>query len=216
MNNILEYEKMIYKVISKYCFYYDKEDLYQVGMIGLKTAFNKFKDTNTAKFSTYAYLYIKGEVLKFIREDKVIKVSPELISLNIKVNRTRDLLSHRLMKEVSNLDVALFLGIDEYLVDECMMASERVKSLDFVLNEDEKELTLYDSNSYIEVGYNAEIIDLNDQISLLNDEEQRLINCRYFEDLSQADTSIALGISQVQVSRYEQKILRKLKNKLVA
>ncbi|MEG0994764.1 MAG: sigma-70 family RNA polymerase sigma factor [Bacilli bacterium] len=213
--DILQYEKLVYSIINKYSYYYDKEDLYQVGMMGLKKAFDKFKDTNTSKFSTYAYLFIKGEVLKFIREDKSIKVNNDLLSLNKKINIIREMLSHKLMKTVTNCEIALYLNIDESLIDECIMACEMVKSLDFVVNEDEKELNLYDSVNYVEKGYDEEILDLKNQLGLLNSNEQRLIQYRYFEDLNQEDTSTILGISQVQVSRCEKKILEKLKNRLV-
>ena len=120
------------------------------------------------------------------------------------------------MREVTTSELSQFLGIDENLIDEAMLSSDFVKSLDYDLNDDEgKDLTLYDSIKYEESGYNSDLIDLHDSLQTLNDDEKKLIKYRYFDDRTQSDISSELGISQVQVSRTEAKILQKLKNKLI-
>ena len=88
MDNILEYEKLVKSICNRYCKYDDFDDLYQVGMIGLINAKKKYKENKNTKFSTYAYYYILGEVTKYIRENRLIKISPEIIKLS-KKNRKR-------------------------------------------------------------------------------------------------------------------------------
>ena len=97
------------------------------------------------------------------------------------------------------------------------MAKEFVLSLDYALSDDEgKELNLYDTVSYQERGYDSEILDLKEAILQLEPTEQKIIQYRYFDDMTQSETSKILGINQVKVSRDEAKILKKLKSELVA
>lgn len=209
-----DYDRLIYSIINKYSYFGDVEDLYQVGVMGLLKAFDNYKSSFDTKFSTYAHTYILGEVLKYIRENKVLRASRDLVKLNNRVEKTRDLLMQKLMREVSNSEIANFLDIDESLINEAIVANSYVKSLDYELNEEGKELNLYDSISYEEKGYSSDVIDLKDSLDSLSDEERKIIRYRYFDDRTQSDISNELGLSQVKVSRYESKILRKLRNKL--
>ena len=99
---------------------------------------------------------------------------------------------------------------------EAIDATESIKSLDYELNDEGKELNLYDSIWYEEKGYNDEILDLKDASNDLDEDEKKLISLRYFQDKTQAQTSKELGMTQVQVSRCESKILVKLNHKLSA
>ena len=83
---LMDYEKLIYSVIHNYKNYYDLEDLKQVGYIALLKACKNYSADKNTKFSTYAYLYIKGEVLKYVREDRAIKVNRDLIKLSSSIN----------------------------------------------------------------------------------------------------------------------------------
>lgn len=211
-----DYANMIYKIAHKYSFGSDFEDLCQVGQIGLMKAYEKYDASYGSDFSSYAYIYIKGEILKYIRENKVIKVSKDLISLNKSVSNAREVLTQKMMRTPTNEELALFLEIPEEKITEASMATEYVRSLDYELNDDGKELTMYDSVRYDEKGYSDEILDLREQLLQLPEEEQKLIFVRYYEDKSQQETSEILGMSQVQVSRHENKILTKLKTKLAS
>lgn len=212
---ISDYEKLVYSIINKYCFFGEIDDLYQVGMMGLLKACENYKSEYNAKFSTYAHTYILGEVLKYIRDNKALRTSRDLIKLNSRIEKTRELLSQKLMREVSNLEIANFLEVDVLLVDEAIIACNHVKSLDYELNDEGKELNLYDSIVYDEKGYNSEIIDLKDSLSSLDEEEKKIIKYRYYDDKTQSEVSNELGMSQVQVSRKEAKILQKLRRDLV-
>lgn len=211
-----DYVNMIYKIAHKYSFGSDFEDLCQVGQIGLMKAYEKYDVSYGSDFSSYAYIYIKGEILKYIRENKVIKVSKDLLSLNKSVSNAREVLTQKMMRTPTNEELALFLEIPEEKITEASMATEYVRSLDYELNDDGKELTMYDSVRYDEKGYNDDILDLREELSRLPEEEQKLIFARYYEDKSQQETSEILGMSQVQVSRHENKILTKLKTKLAS
>lgn len=211
-----DYTKMIYKIAHKYCFGNDFEDLCQVGQIGLLKALDNFKPEMGSDFSSYAYMYIKGEILKYIRENKLIKVNKDLISLNKSINNAKEILTQKMMRVPSDSELALFLEIPEEKIEEAYLATEYVRSLDYELNDDGKELTMYDSISYEEKGYNDNILDLKQEINNLEENERKLIVARYYEDKSQQETSKILGMSQVQVSRNEAKILTKLKTKLAS
>lgn len=216
MDILMENERLVYSIIKKYEHYYDKEDLYQVGMIGLMNAYRHFDESYQVKFSTYAFPYILGEVSKYIREDKSIKVSKDMLKLNRKIEQTKDLLSQKLMREPTDTELSLFLEIDEKKIVEARNATEFVRSLDYCLTEEGKELNLYDSIKKEEKSYDANILDLKKEMTQLNQEERELLNSRYFEEMTQQETSKVLGMSQVQVSRKETKILMKLRDKLIA
>ena len=211
-----DYTNMVYKIAHKYCFGGDFEDLCQVGQLGLLKAYENFNPEKGSDFSSYAYMYIKGEILKYIRENKVIKINKDLITLNKSITNAREVLTQKMMRVPTNSELALFLEIPEEKITEAYMATEYVRSLDYELNDEGKELTLYDSISYEEKGYNDNILDLRKELEKLPDNERKLIIARYYEDKSQQETSDLLGMSQVQVSRNEAKILTKLRTKLVS
>lgn len=202
MDELLEYDGLIYSIISRYK-RYDKEDLYQVAMIGLIDALKHYKNDYNTKFSSFAYYYIVGEVNKYIRENSCIKVSRNLVELKKKVLKAKEEISQRLGREATNLEISLYLEVDENLVDEALISTDEVASL---------EDSYLDPMSYDNTS--AEILDLKNELEKLPEKEKQLIYARYFEELTQSETSDVLGISQVQVSRNEAKILNKLKTRL--
>lgn len=203
MEKLLDYEGLIYSIISKYSSRFDKDDLYQVGMIGLIDAYKHYDNSYDTKFSTFAYYYIVGEVNKYIRESSSLKVSKNLVNLKKKVLKTKDVMTQKLGREPTNLELSLYLEVDEKLIDMSFIATDEVDSLDDIY----EEAKTYDKTS-------AEILDLKNEIMMLSEEEKKLIFMRYYEDLTQSETSDVLGMSQVQVSRNETKILKKLKTRL--
>lgn len=211
------YSRLIYSIARRYSYGNDLDDLYQVGMTGLIKAYEKYDASYGTKFSTYATKYVLGEVLKYVRENKLIKINKETINLGKSINRAREVLSQKMMREPTTSELSLFLEIDEKMVQDAIIATEYVKSLDYDLSNDEdKELNLYDSLAYEEKGYSDNIIDLKIELEKLSEFEQNLIRSRYYEGRSQQEVSNELGISQVQVSRVENKILTKLKTKLAS
>ena len=203
MEGLLEYDGLIYKIISKYSKRYDRDDLYQVGMLGLIDAYKHYNSSYDTKFSTFAYYYIVGEVNKYIRENSSLKISRNIIELKKKILECRDVMTQKLGRAPSNLEISLYLDVDISLIDSALVATDEVASIDDNIN----LIKSYDDTS-------PEVLDLKGELNKLSSEEKRLIYARYFEDLTQSETSNILGMSQVQVSRSESKILKKLRENL--
>lgn len=218
MEHILKYEKLVSKIASNYSSYSSFEDLKQVGMIGLLKAVDNYKENNNTKFSTYAYMWIKGEILEYLRNDKNIKVSRELIALSREVDICTDMLRQKFNREPSISEIAFCLEKDEASIIDAITSREFVLSSDYAINKDEegKNVNLYDTVPYYEMGYEADILDLHFALEQLPDEERKIINLRYFEDKTQSEVSKELGTNQVSVSRSESKILQKLRQNIAA
>lgn len=214
MEELLQYENLVRSIVNQYGNRNDKEDLYQVGMMGLMKAYRNYDEKQETKFSTYAYYYILGEVTKYIRENKVIKVSKDLIKLNKSIERAKEVMSQRLGRIPTDTEVALFLEIDEEKIKQASIATNEIKSLDYCYEEEQNNL--YNSIKVEDKSTDESILDLRTELSNLSKEERGLIIDRYFEEMTQLETSKKLGLSQVQVSRQETKILRKLKRRLEA
>ncbi len=208
-------QNLVYGIANQFRNYHQKEDLYQVGKMGLIKAYQNFDDTKGAKFTTYAFPYVLGEMRKLIREDKSYKVSREITKLNLKIEKAYILLSQKIMREPTSFELASYLEIDEELVNQAILSSYGVKSIDEPLNQEGKEVTLNDiipNQNELDIDM---LIALKDSLEQLNEEERFLIEKRYFHDLTQSETANLLGINQVQVSRNEKKVLTKLRKYLV-
>ena len=200
MDTILDYEGLIYSVINKYPSRFDHDDLFQAGMLGLVDAYKHFDPSVSVKFSTYAYYYIVGEVNKYIRESCSLKISKDLINLKKKILQVTDIMTQKLGRVPSSLELSLYLDVPLEDVDSAIIATDEITSID------EK----YDSLKYFD-NINADLLDLHDSIDKLSDDERNLIIARYYDGMTQNEASKILGISQVQVSRNEAKILKKLR-----
>ena len=203
MEELLEYDGLIYSIINKYPKRYDREDLYQAAMIGLIDAYKHYNSKYDTKFSTFAYYYIVGEVNKYIRENSSLKISKNLIDLKKKIIKTKEIMSQKLGREATNLEISLYLEVDEDLINDAIIATDEISYFE----DSYDDIKSYDNTS-------AEVLDLKNEINNLNEEEKKLIIARYYNELTQSETSNVLGISQVQVSRNENKILKKLKTRL--
>lgn len=204
--NILEYENMVYKVISKYKNYYDLDDLYQAGMLGLKKALDHYDTEKGTKFSSFAWFYIKGEVCKYIKDDNPLKVSSDIIKLNKSINKAKEVMSLKMGREPTIDEVAIYLELPYEELVSAYDSALKVESLD----QDE----IYNNIGFEDQALNPEVMDLKMEVQHLEKEEQEIIVGRYYEDMTQAELSQKLGISQVQISRKEAKVLSKLKNNL--
>ena len=209
---IKENKNLICSIINKYASYYEFDDLYQVSIIGIMKAYQNFDENKGVKFTTYAYKYILSEVLLFINNNKTFKVSRQYQKLYKKILEARNLLTQRLMKEPNTYELSLFLEIDEALINEVLRYQEKIKSLDEVIMDDGKEVTLLDQVQAYDKS--DDYSSLYGSLSTLSTEELELINLRYFSDLTQSEIAGIWGTNQVKVSRNEQKILKKLKNDL--
>ncbi len=181
---------------------YDIEDLFQIGCIGLIKCIDKFSFEYQVKFSTYAVPLIQGEIKRFLRDSGAIKVSRSLKEMNMKVEQYRQNVLKEKGYEPEIEEIAAALSFDAGDIVMAMEASMEIESLETpgILSKTEE--------------YSQDIVDrltISQMLDKLEKNERRLIELRYFEDRTQLETGKELGISQVQVSRQEKKILEKLK-----
>lgn len=205
---ILENEGMIYNIINKYRYHFEIEDLYQVAAMALGSAYDRYDSSYNTKFTTYAYLFVLGEVLKYISTERTIKVSRTNRSKYLKILKGMESLTQQLMKEPSIYELSLFLEMDESVIEEVLNANAQIDSLDKIISEDSKNLEMYDRVGYTDS--NIEYLPLSLALESLTEEERQLIEARYFYNMSQKETGEKLGKYQVEVSRQEGKILKKL------
>ena len=208
---LLENECVVYSIINKYTYYFDKDDLYQVGMIGLIEALNHYKNDKNTKFSSFAHFYVLGKVKEYLRNTNLIKVSKELVKLNNSIEKAKDYLIQKLNYIPTDNEIALFLEIDVEKVRQANEANNLVMSLE---EENESEQNIYNKIGYNEIGYREDILDLRKEIDNLNEFDRNIIIKRYEEGLTQNELSQELGINQVKVSRKEKEILTRLRTRL--
>lgn len=184
------------------------EDLYGAGCVGLLKAIEGFDETRGLMFSTYAVPVILGEMRRLFRDGGAIKVSRGIKETSIKVTRERERLAKRLGRDPTVTELAEAVGIDTEQVVEAINVSHPPLSL--TASEDE-------GGGQIDVAapsYEEKICDeisLNSIISSLEENDQRLIKLRYYENKTQSQTAQALNMTQVQVSRREKKLIEKMR-----
>ena len=203
---IKESEGLIYKIASKYSMYYSIDDLYQVGSIGVIKAYKNFKRDTSVKFSTYAYKYILGEIIEFIRTDRNIRVSEEYMSLSKKYLSVKTLLTTRYDREVAFKEICSFMEIDESVM------LNIIETISFTKSMDEKD---YDYGNDKREEIDNRIL-LDTELSLMDDFDRQLIEYRYYQGYTQSETADVLGVSQVKVSRQEKLILERMKSNICA
>lgn len=209
---VVDNEKLVYSIINKFRGYFDMDDLYQVGMIGLINASKNFNKNEGVKFSTYAYTYVFGEVNKYIRENNNLKIGKDAIRLKKSIEKAKDIMRQKLFREPTTLEVSLFLDMPLEKVLEIETIKQETKSLDYIGEEDSNNL--YNKVSFENKEIDPEILDLKTELENLDNDEKKLIYSRYYLDMTQQETSKEMGMSQVQVYRKEAKIFKKLKSRL--
>lgn len=208
----LKYVGLVRSITSKYGFRSDYDDLFQAGMLGLQTALQKYDSSKETDFTDYAYLWIKGEVLKAVNNDYQVHIPNDIYKLSKDIKETREYLSQNLGREPTTSEIAYFLGLSEEKVVSVMNAITVPYSLDNNYLDD--DYNLYNKIALIEKGYDVGVLDLKEAIMGLEESERVLITSRYYQDMTQKETAESLGLSQVQVSRKESRILEKLKSKV--
>jgi len=216
---ITDYQNLVRSFARKYSYNeVDYEDMYQEGMKKLWELAENFDTNMEVKFSTYAYLHVMGAIIKYGNENKTIKISKDLVKLNRTISSVRETLTQKLMRAPTYEELSNFCEIPVERIFEAEIATDYVRSADYAVNidDDGKDLTVYDSVAYEERGYDERIIDLRTAVKKLPIEDRQLIYSRYYEDLNQSETASVLGTSQVQVSRKEGKVLAKLYQDMAA
>ncbi|MDA5106939.1 RNA polymerase sporulation sigma factor SigF [Brevibacillus thermoruber] len=194
---------------------YEADDLFQIGCIGLLKAVDKFDLAYDVKFSTYAVPMIIGEIQRFLRDDGTVKVSRSLKETANKVRRTKDELYKVYGRSPTISEVAEAVGITPEEVVLAQEASRAPSSIhETVFENDGDPITLIDQIADDGVNRWFEKIALKDAISRLNEREQLIVYLRYYKDQTQSEVAERLGISQVQVSRLEKRILQTIKDQI--
>lgn len=195
---------------------YSKEELYQVGCIGLIKAVQRFDVKFEVKISTFAVPYIMGEIKRFIRDDGPIKVSRSIKELGAKIREIqRDYLAKN-GKDIKISEIAKILNTSIEDIAVALDASKPLDSIDEELYEgDDTESKISKiSNNKDEMGELINKMTIRKLIKELEAREQEIIVLRYYKQKTQVEVAKALGISQVQVSRIEKKILLEMRKKI--
>lgn len=194
---------------------YDPDDLFQIGSIGLLKSVDKFDLSYDVKFSTYAVPMIIGEIQRFIRDDGTVKVSRSLKETGNKIRKTKDELSKKLGRAPTVQEIAEALELTPEEVVHAQEASRAPSSIhETVYENDGDPITLLDQISdESNVGW-FDKIALKEAIEVLDEREKLIVYLRYFKDQTQSEVAERLGISQVQVSRLEKKILKQMKDQM--
>jgi len=196
---------------------YDAEDLFQIGCIGIIKAVNKFDSSYNVRFSTYAVPMIMGEIKRFLRDDGMIKVSRNLKEISAKAFAVKEKLEKEIGRTVSIGEIAHHTGESVETLVMAMEASMPPESIyKPVCEGDKNDIFLVDKLSDERLGEDKLVneISLRQLIGELSERDRKLIILRYFKGKTQREISCSLGISQVQVSRLEKKILNELKLKM--
>ncbi len=187
------------------------DDLFQLGSIGLLKAINNFQSEFGVKFSTYAVPMIAGEIKRYLRDDGYLKVSRSTKSLACKIAYYCDAVKNKEGKSPTIDEIA-----KEFMVDaqEVIFAMEAVKipvSL-YDKGDDEQGQALYEKiTNGDETDKTIDYMLIKDAISSLSDREKKIIILRYYKDKTQSEVARVMKVSQVQISRLESKIIKKLR-----
>lgn len=206
----------------------DSEDLFQIGAMGLIKAIDKFDTSFEVKFSTYAVPMITGEIKRFLRDDGMVKVSRTLKENCWKIRRVSEEFRQQKGREPTLEELSTLTGFLREDIAQALEASVEVDSIYRTIHQnDGSEICLLDriesqNQENSRQGADSEKEQLLNKVVLeqllleLPDMERQLIIMRYLQDRTQTDVASALGISQVQVSRMEKKILKGMREKLVS
>ena len=200
---------------------YDIEDLYQIGTIGFIKAIQRFDTSFEVRLSTYAVPYILGEIKRFIRDDGPIKISRSIKELNIKIIELQKEYLNKYGKEITLEQLAKELKTSKEDIAMALDSARPVNSIEdsqYRDNKTDKTISLIDqlSSGKDEENEITNRITIKKLISELKDNEKEVILLRYYKGKTQMQVAKILGITQVQVSRIERKVLEKMPRKLIS
>lgn len=194
---------------------YEADDLFQIGCIGLLKAVDKFDLSYEVKFSTYAVPMIIGEIQRFLRDDGTVKVSRSLKETANRIRKAKDELSKTLGRLPTVKEVAERLEISPEDVVFAQEANRAPSSIhEKVYENDGDPITLMDQIADDQESVWFDKLALKEAIEQLSEREKLIVYLRYYKDQTQSEVAERLGISQVQVSRLEKKILKTMRDQM--
>ena len=207
---------LVYSIIRRFSRQrISNEDLFQIGCIGLIKAIDNFDITQNVKFSTYAVPIIMGEIKRFFRDDGSIRISRSLKEGYLQMVKAKEVLLQKLNHEPTYQEIADAMELDVADVILAFEANQFIYSLDETIYEnDGSPILLEDKVSNKKEEDVVMKVSLRDEIQKLDQREQLLLHYRYDLSMKQEEIARKLNISQVQVSRLEKKIIKKLKERL--
>ena len=214
---IRENMPLVYSIVRRFTGRgYDVEDLRQIGAIGLIKAVDNFNLNYDVKFSTYAVPLISGEIKRFLRDDGMVKVSRTLKENGIRVRRVAETLASELGRDATLEELSAATEMKREDIVMALEAGNEAESLQKTVYQKEgSEISLMD-HIPSEKNETEEVVNqllLQQLLEELEEQERRLIELRYFEDKTQTQIAGILGMSQVQVSRMEKKVLLSMRQK---
>lgn len=189
----------------------DYDDLFQAGCVGLIKAVDNFDQSKGFAFSTYAVPVIMGEIKRIFRDGGPIKISRSLKEKSIKVQGVRENFINDNLREPTISEIAGLCNMEVYEMSEILNILNPVISLSYITDDGNEEMDIpIDDSDLI-----FDKISLNQVLDKLTQREKYLIDLRFYQGKTQCFTAEKMGISQVQVSRFEKSILKKLKEKMI-
>lgn len=219
MNRMIEMNLPLVSSLSKKFLNrgYEYDDIFQIGCIGLVKAIKNFDDKFNVKFSTYAVPMILGEIKRFLRDDGMIKVSRNIKTLAKKIHFAKEALTNKYNREPTIDELAEYSGISKEDIVEALESTTSLQYLyDTIHQDDGAPVLLIDKLSEKSEDDEGMIdkIALKEALRSLDEKSRQIILLRYFKDKTQVEVAKMLGISQVQVSRIEKKVLMMMRDKL--
>ena len=198
---------------------YEKEDLYQIASLGFIKAIKRFDANFEVKLSTYAVPYMIGEIKRYIRDDGPIKVSRSIKELGIKIRELQKEYYYKKGEEISIEQIQKELKVDKEDIVLAMEATRKPESIEgsiTVNSKGGKDINLIDklSTDKNEEEILTNKIVINELIKDLNERDKKVILLRFYKEKTQSQVAKILGVTQVQVSRIERRILNSMKSKL--
>jgi len=220
-NLIKENNGLIWSIVKRFKDRgYELEDLYQIGCLGFIKSIKRFDLNFDVKLSTYAVPYMIGEIKKYIRDDGPIKVSRSIKELSVKIKQLQKEYFYKKGEEITINQIEKELKIsreDIVLAMEANNTIESIESSTYINQKDGNNISLLDtlSNEKDEQEIITNKLTINQLINGLEVRDKEIILLRYYKQKTQTEVAKILGITQVQVSRIERKILGNMKRKLV-
>ncbi|MFC4767289.1 RNA polymerase sporulation sigma factor SigF [Effusibacillus consociatus] len=213
---VIANQRLVWSVVQRFLNRgYEPEDLFQIGCIGLMKAIDKFDLSYDVRFSTYAVPMIIGEIQRFLRDDSTVKISRSLKETARQIRKVRDELSKKMGRQPHINEVAEAMGMEPAEVVFAQEALRQPASIhETVFENDGDPIYLMDQIADDSQDRWFDKLSLHDALSKLPERERLIVFLRFFRDKTQAEVADVLGISQVQVSRLEKRILQTIKDQL--
>ena len=213
---VTENSNLIWSIVTRFKDRgYEIEDLYQIGCIGFIKSIKRFDTNYEVKLSTYAVPYILGEIKRFIRDDGPVKVSRSIKELSYKIKLIQNEYITKKGRDIQIEELAKLLKVSKEDIVIAMDSNNTVESIDRKVN-DSDDLTIMDKLKS-NVDQEKDIVNkitIKTLIEGLDEKSKKIIMLRYYRGKTQSQVAELLGVTQVQVSRLEKKILSSMKHKL--